>query len=289
MTCYERRMTYNVRESTFHRPDNTSLFVRHWRPTSDAPKAQLLVLHGYLEHGGRYAPLAEYLATIEIATHAYDMRGHGNSNGQRAYVKRFADYLDDADAIFSSLDNETPSFVLGHSNGGLIALDWFVSRRPKVRGLIVTNPYLALAVPLHGPKKWAGKLAGRVAPRISMPAGLRSEQMTQDPLMVEAHRQDPLIIKMANACWNREANLAQERVLGYRRVPSPLLYIRSSADGVASPDVSRRFAQQLDSPDKRVVERSGEFHEVLNETNRHHLFELIGAWILERSGEPTKN
>ena len=282
-------MTYTVRESTFHRPDNTSLFVRHWRPASDAPKAQLLVLHGYLEHGGRYAPLAEYLTTLDIATSAYDMRGHGHSNGQRAYVKHFGDYLDDADAIFGSLDNETPAFVLGHSNGGLIALDWFVSRRPKARGLIVSNPFLAMAEPLQGPRKWVGKIAGRVAPRLSLPAGLSAEQMTHDPVMLEAHRHDPLIIRVANAAWLREATLAQERVLGYRRVPSPLLYVRSSADPVASPDVSRRFAQQLDSPDKRVVERSGELHEVLNETHRQTVFELIGAWISERSGQPASN
>ncbi len=289
MTCYETLMSYNVRESTFHRPDNTSLFVRHWGPTSDAPKAQLLILHGYLEHGGRYAPLAEYLATLDIATHAYDMRGHGHSNGQRAYVKHFGDYLDDADAIFASLDSETPAFVLGHSNGGLIALDWFVTRRPKAQGLIVTNPFLAMAEPLHGPKKWAGRIASRVAPRMSLPAGLRSEQMTHDPLMLEAHRHDPLIIKVANASWHREATIAQERVLGYRRVPTPLLYVRSSADPIASPDVSRRFAQQLDSPDKHVVERAGELHEVLNETHRQTLFALIGDWIAQRSGMPVKN
>lgn len=276
-------LPYQVRESTLHRPDHTSLLVRHWQPAGSNVKANLLVLHGYLEHAGRYAPLAEYLAQLAIATHVYDMRGHGRSSGQRGYVKHFDDYLDDADAIVGTVESDAPLFVLGHSNGGLIALDWVMSRPTPAQGLIVTNPFLAMTSPPRGPKLWVGRLAGRFAPRLSLPSGLKSEQMSHDPQMVEAHRQDPLICHNANASWFRAVAKTQARVLGQRRVSKPLLYVYSGADPIAAPDINRQFAQQLDSPDKTIEERADEFHEVLNETKREALFAMIGKWILERS------
>ena len=58
----------------------------------------------------------------------------------------------------------------------------------------------------------------------------------------------------------------------------------SDADPLASPAASRALAAQLESPDKTVIERPGELHEVLNEVNRATLYEVIGEWILKRAG-----
>jgi hypothetical protein len=76
------------------------LYHQRWL-SETAPFGAVIVLHGIGNHGGRYADLAEALASSGYAVHALDQRGHGRSQGPRVYVERFADLIDDVDAFFS--------------------------------------------------------------------------------------------------------------------------------------------------------------------------------------------
>src|SRR5688572_11299688 len=69
------------------------------------PRGVSLIVHGYGEHGGRYRELANILALEGMATLSFDLRGHGRADGQRGYVERFTDYLDDVDAALEQLDH----------------------------------------------------------------------------------------------------------------------------------------------------------------------------------------
>jgi alpha-beta hydrolase superfamily lysophospholipase len=80
--------------------DGTRLFFR--RHAAAAPKARILVIHGFAEHGGRYLELLEALADAGFDALAFDLRGHGRSDGLRADLRRFEDYLDDTHAAFEA-------------------------------------------------------------------------------------------------------------------------------------------------------------------------------------------
>src|SRR5690349_11295587 len=82
-------------ESHLAAPDGASLFLRRWLPSSGPVRAHVLIVHGYFEHGGRYRELAHTLSRFGIGSAALDVRGHGRSEGQRGFVQRFEDYLDD--------------------------------------------------------------------------------------------------------------------------------------------------------------------------------------------------
>ncbi len=59
----------------------------HWRAwDTDSPVAQVVIVHGYGEHGDRYTRLAERLNAEGISVWANDHRGHGRSEGHRGVV-----------------------------------------------------------------------------------------------------------------------------------------------------------------------------------------------------------
>ena len=270
--------------TTVSAPDGVALHLSQWLPQQGPAVAHVLVLHGYMEHGGRYREFAHHLCSRGIGVSALDFRGHGKSPGRRGFVDVFDRYLDDVAAALQYLQQvSVPCFIFGHSHGGLIALDFVVARAPSIGGCIVTNAFLSQTHPARGVKRLIGEWAGRYLPKLSLPSGLRAEDLSHDPLIVDAHRRDSYVFHNANASWFREVQIAQRRVKNNRAMPVPLLYIYSDADEIALPYDNKRLAEQLESPDKQVIVRQGEFHEVLNELHRAELHHEIAKWIVERS------
>ena len=261
--------------------DGSAIFVRRWTPAQGPTKAELLVIHGYFEHGGRYREFAHHLATRGIATTAPDLRGHGHSDGQRGYLERFAAYHDDVQAAVTLL-GEAPHFFLGHSNGGLVVLDFVVMRRPQLHGVLLTNPFVAMTRPPNRGKSLIAGFFGICHPSVSLPAGVDPTTLSHDPNCTAAYARDPLVFKVANTGWWRETRRAQQRVRAYRALEVPLFYCYSDSDPVASPTANRALAEQLACPDKTVEVRHGELHEVLHETKRDELHQAIAAWISAR-------
>ena len=279
-------MEIAYRETTLASADGTKLHLHTWRGTA-TPSADVLIVHGYAEHGGRYQELARYLAHAGLAVTAFDLRGHGRSEGQRGYVGSFDDYHGDLAAALATLDSGRPHFLLAHSMGALLAFDFVARSRPLLAGLVVSNPYLALTTEPPQSKLVLGKVAARLLPRLSLPSGLLPENMSRDSAFVEAYRSDPLVFKTANAAWFRESNLAMARVRALKSLSLPLFFAYSPSDPVARSDVKRAFAEQLACLDKTIVQREG-LHEILNETDRVELYDLIRDWLSRRAVAKTE-
>ncbi len=274
-------MEIAYQETTVVSADGTKLHLHSWRDSAPS-SSEVLIVHGYAEHGGRYQELARALVRAGFAVTAPDLRGHGRSEGQRGYIESFDDYHADLAAVLATLESTRPRFIVAHSMGALLAFDFIARSRPSLAGLVVTNPYLALTTDPPQSKLVLGKLAARVLPRLSLPSGLLPESMSRDPACVEAYRSDPLVFTTANAAWFRESNLAMARVRSLKSLSLPLFYAYSLTDPVARGDVKQAFAQQLACSDKTIVVREG-LHEILNETDRAELIDMISGWLLKRA------
>jgi len=277
-------------EQNIQAKDGTNLHVRQFHCKD--PKAQLLVLHGYLEHCMRYVEFAEFLNKSSIAVTLFDFRGHGTSGGKRAMVNKWEDYLSDVDVIRTTLLPNVDAFLLGHSNGGLVLLDYILQGSGKdhlngIKGAIISNPYVGPSETCANPiKKAVGRLFGTVMPNLSIPAALAAEVLTSDPVKQEEHRNDPQNQANAKAGWASEGIKAQDRVQKAARTATiafPILFVMSDGDVVASVKVNKRVSEQLQAEDKTILIREGEKHEVLNEVNREELFDTISKWILDKS------
>ncbi len=262
-------------------PDGTTLFTRRWEP--DGPvRAVVALVHGLHEHSGRYAYLAGELMRRGLAVRAVDLRGHGRSHGARGMVDGFDEYLDDLRVHLQEVRDEAggaPVFLMGHSMGGLVAAT-FVARRGSdgLSGLVLSSP--PLAVPDDTPV-----LLLKVAPVLARwlptaPAGrLDLSNLSRDPTVVRAYREDPLTTKQA-----LRARLAHEMVRAMDVVRDrpeafdvPLYLFHGTADEIAPIAGTEWLAEHAATPD--VTFRDGLYHETLNEPERDDVIAALADWL----------
>jgi alpha-beta hydrolase superfamily lysophospholipase len=92
--------------------------VHRWSAAS--PRYVALVAHGYGEHAGRYAHVAERLAAEGSAVYAPDFEGHGLSDGDPAVVETIDDLVDELASVHEAGRTAHPGLpivLVAHSLG----------------------------------------------------------------------------------------------------------------------------------------------------------------------------
>lgn len=264
--------------------DGVELRTVRW-PTHD-PRGGVVIVHGLGEHADRYAHVARALGESGLEVYAYDQRGHGASGGPRGHANRFADLLGDLDAAMADSESAFEGearFLIGHSLGGLVALAWCQSRRPRLDGLVASAPWLATAVPVAWPKLAVAKVAELLTPRLAMDTGTRAHHLTSDPSVIAAYEADPAVHSRITARLYAEVVRWQERVLaspGLLSVDS--LFLIPGADPLADAAVTREFAAALPERRVTVLELPGFRHEPFNERGRDRVLREVTAWMSAR-------
>ncbi len=279
-----RPASNGMQERTLHltAQDGTGLAGSVW----DVKKPRILVvwLHGFAEHRRRYQNFGNWLSSKKIAFAAVDLRGHGDSEGKRGFIKRFEEYYRDIAAMLHWAKNNYPGakFILGaHSHGGLVAARYVEEGALplKLAALILTGPFLGLATV---PPAWQKNLvlrAARVFPAMPIPTGIDPAFLSHDPDVVLAYKHDPLVFRSARARWLAEV-LKHQRLV-QNKAPSikiPTLVMQGMADRVVSVDAVRRFYAGLETK-KRWIGYDDGYHEILNEPNRETVYRDMFAWI----------
>ncbi|GAC1543424.1 MAG: monoacylglycerol lipase [Polyangiales bacterium] len=255
--------------------------------------AGVLVLHGYGEHGGRYRRVIERWAKAKVASAVVDFRGHGWSAGDRGHCESFADYLEDAADMLATFRERlvevaganVPLFVMGHSFGGLVAAHFALTMPGAFRGLVLSSPFFGLHLEVASAKRAAGEIASRIFPRLSLPSGISGKDVTRDETIARQYDNDPLVNKVANARWFTEAQLAQRDLLARAaQLKLPVLVVQAGADRVASAAASRAVFDRIGSADKKFDERTGLYHEVLNEPGAgEQIADEMAEWVVEHA------
>src|SRR5262245_38384520 len=130
--------TTAAREETVEGKSGLNIFVRSWRPAA-APKAVVVIVHGFNSHSGYYGWAAEQLVADGLAVYAGDLRGRGRSDGERFFVETFSDYVSDVEAVAAlaaSREPGLPIFMLGHSAGGVVSCIYTLDHPGELAGLI---------------------------------------------------------------------------------------------------------------------------------------------------------
>lgn len=273
-------------EGTFEASDGVRLFsVEDWAPQSGgapaAPRSLIALMHGFAEHCARYDAVAAYFAARGHVVCRLDARGHGQSGGRRGHVRDFDDYVNDFAAFTRAAlarFPRAPLVVLGHSNGGLIAL------RAVQRGLLTPSALVLTSPLLRLRKKPVPDVVARflswAAPALPLPNGIRRQDLTHDPELLAAHAADTLVHRVATPRWYWSMTRAAEQAFSEAAGLSvPLLVVSGELDPIVDPASAADLHGRAGSRAKELIVRAGEFHEVLNETRRLELYELIAAWI----------
>lgn len=271
-------------ESTFNGSGDLALYYQLWQP-DDPARGVLVIIHGHGEHSGRYKNVVDHLVPLGFAVYALDHRGHGRSPGQRGYVDSMADFLGDVQAFVQLAAAENPGlplFIMGHSLGGLITLDYVLHDPAGLRGVIVSAPAVG-SIGVSPLLLLASRFLSRVWPRFSLPTGLDANGISRDPQEVQAYQNDPLIHGLGTPRLATEvmdtAVYCQENA---HNLQLPLLMIHGTADSITSPADSRRFFDNAASPDKTYLSYEGGYHESHNDIHYQQVVDDIAAWLVER-------
>ena len=75
-------------ESGWENKESLKFYVRSWVPDKN-PKAVVVLVHGHGEHVGRYDHVGEAFTKAGYALTAFDLRGHGRSDGPRGHTPNY--------------------------------------------------------------------------------------------------------------------------------------------------------------------------------------------------------
>jgi len=268
-----------------------NLYWQAWQAEADpqTPGPTIVIAHGLGEHSARYLRVAELLVARGCAVYAIDHRGHGRSEGRRAFIDRFDHAVADIDQLVDMARRERPGsrlFLLGHSLGGALALDYAIKHQSKLDALLLSGP----AVSLNAASAFVvqvSKILSSVAPTMGVLA-IDPSAISRDPKEVEAYAIDPLIFH-----GKVPARSAGEAVRFVEGLPSrlatltlPILIMHGKEDTLAGVEGSEMVFRGVRSPDKTLHIYDGLRHEIFNElpADRARVFADMTAWIDAHSG-----
>lgn len=265
-------------------PDGIELKWTGWLPDQGL-QAVVLLIHGFGEHVGRYGNVAGKLVPAGFALFGCDLRGHGRSGGPRGYVDCFGQYVGDCHQfrkqVVDPVADNRPLFVLGHSMGSIIAIN-YADRHRDIAGLILSGT--GASSPLNNPARARMlKLLAKLAPRAGMKFPLAAEFISRDPAVVEAYAADPLVHSRVSFRLAVEmGRWLEQAVAALPQLTLPTLIQCGGADSSFSGQ--EELYRRLGARDKELHIYPGLRHEVYNEldADRERALAHLEAWLRHR-------
>ena len=254
--------------------DGDELFFRVWR--GDRPRAVVVLAHGYAEHSGRYAHVAERLISAGLDVYAPDHRGHGRSAGVRGDIGSWKSVVADLDAIVDVAVAESPDrpvFMVGHSLGGAIAIAYALEHQDRLAGLTLSAPAIEVAPELLA-------LAG--LPEI--PPLPLADGVCSDPAVVQAYKDDPLVYQgpPPRNLLLLMADAPDELVTRLSELTLPVQVMQGSADALIPLGALRSVVSGVSSSDLVAQVWQGLFHEIYNEPTNGAVLDALVGWLSVR-------
>ena len=269
---------------TLRTDDGLTLATRRWQPHA-RPKGAVALVHGIGEHSGRYAHVATHLMLHDYAVYAFDLRGHGRSEGEpRAYVEAFDVYVADLDRVLEHIRAEAgvlPLFLMGHSMGGGIAARYVIEHGAGgLAGLVLSSAALRVPADLSPFLQKIAGVVSRFAPKLPA-TRLNTANLSRDPAVARAYEQDPLVYgggvraRVGHAILQNVQHIEQHT----DAFTLPLYLFHGTADRIADPEGSRRLFERAPTEDKTLKLYDGLLHETMNEPERERVLTDLTDWL----------
>jgi len=275
-------------EMIFEIDSDTSLYYRTWEPSGGNSEnaGNVIIVHGYAEHSGRYEYAGQYLSRKGFRVFAYDHPCHGQSAGSRALVSSIDDLVLKLEYFVKfvkksdKLSVHAKTFMIGHSMGGVVSALYASGSGSEIDGLITSGAAVMPLPELKGlPKKLAEKASFFFPELGTIP--LDPGKLSRDENVVKDYKSDPLNyngkVKLKTAV---ELSGAVERIEKLaEKIIVPLLVLHGSDDRLADPEGSRLLFEKASSKDKQIRIFEGLRHEIFNEPEKDSVLETVREWI----------
>ena len=267
--------------------DGLGLFGYLYDPDCEAQdcRAVISLIHGFAEHGGRYAHMGAALNEAGIALMSADLRGHGKSEGKRGVVSGYPDFYGDIDALLAETRKrfpDVPHFLMGHSMGGGILLNYKAARDlSQVMGYIASAPLIKLTKPAPEFLRPLMLILRKLAPNFTFSRKVNGEDISTLADEARAYETDPLVHANLSAALALDMIDYGEAALDKAdQWTAPLLLMHGEADNVTDPQASMAFEAQAGAAvTLRTFE--GAFHEIHNDKCRNDVYHEIISFITD--------
>ncbi len=301
--------------SNYQTKDGVNIVTYFWE--CEQPKGVVHIVHGMSEHAARYNDFALYLNQHGYLVFASDLRGHGKTAGTLDKVGLFAmqdgwnKVVGDVINLSKELDlkyPDLPLYLLGHSMGSFIARSVAILCPPEIDGYVFSatagHPGLIGKVGVHV-SNFNLKLMGKKN-RSNMMTQLafgdynkkyenkRTEKdwLTKDEAIVDAYIADPFCMQIFTSQFYNDllsGVLYINETYHIRKMEKekPILMFAGDMDpvgdyGKGPQEVFDKFKKAGIKDVELKIYETGR-HEMLNETNKAEVYELVLNWLNEKT------
>ncbi len=260
-----------IRERTLEGSEGR-LFVATWDNLD--PRYVAVLVHGYAEHVGRYAHVAERLVEDGAVVYGPDHLGHGRSDGEPALIVTGEHLTEDVHRVVELARSEHPDLpvvMIGHSMGGLIATRYAQTHPGELDALVLSGPAIG------GNPTIQMLLELDPIPEVPIDPAV----LSRDPAVGEAYLADPHVY---NGPFKPDTLRALAAGIGaVAEGPGfgslPVLWIHGEADelipigptAAAWEHVRGERSESKSYPEAR--------HEIFNELNRDEVLDDVVAFL----------
>lgn len=237
----------------------------------------IIASHGAGEHLERHDYLS-HLFNADFNVLRYDLRGHGRSEGKRAYVSEFTRFFVDLDEVISYLRKEykMENYALfGHSMGGLITAGYLQNYAKKdfYPGLVFFN------APPAGYNGVLGKLVDILPvsavksvsclPSVALSGLVDIKYLSHDPRVSDAYKKDELVsLSLHTHLLFGMAAIGKQVFSKEIKPDCPTYCTGGSGDQVVNISMLKKYFETIEKKVK-YLEFEGAYHEIHNEIEKY--------------------
>ena len=263
--------------------DGKSIYWEAWLPDGK-PKAVVHVIHGFAEHINRYGSIVNDLVPAGYAVCGNDHRGHGKSDGKRGHVSSFQVFIDDEKEfcrqVIKAKFAGIPYFVLGHSMGSIIAMNYVEQVVDDIRGLVLSGTGSQTGKDIPKLLLTVTSILSRILPSIHIKSPLPPDFISRDKDVVKAYIDDPLVYNVITPRLAHELNsYVVIAAQNSSKIKIPVLIQIGSKDTAFSGQ--KELFEMIGAKDRTFKLYEGLKHEVYNELpiDRIKVLNDLRSWL----------
>lgn len=262
----------------------TKLFYRIRKTTKD-PRGVIIYIHGHGDHSGGFEEVNKILTDEGYHVYSFDLRGHGKSPGTRGYIKKWEEYREDLHAFRLIVDGEhkdLPLFMIGHSLGGMIGLEYTLHYGDGLAGLVTIAPAVAFNPSFF--EKILINVVSVIKPDHVVENSDNYLQLTADSERIQKLQKDQLRHNKVTPGLGRSM---MKTVTKLNRMASqidvPFLMQFGDKDNIISPKSMKEFFEKVGSKDKKMVIYPNMRHRPFDDVERDQFQKDLLEWLSSKA------
>jgi alpha-beta hydrolase superfamily lysophospholipase len=304
--------------------DHVQLHYRKFIPKNDVPIAVAIFMHGIATHSGQaliipnnnnnnnqgerklwLALVAEKLLQNQMALYAFDLYGHGYSEGTRFWIHEYQEHVTDYIAfcrLVSTFHPDIPFFLIGDSYGGTLTLNVVKHLQDAARSgnnplktldsMILLTPAILADLPSKPVLKFLIFLA-RMFPKWKpcfMPNPIAPEKSFRDPAVLKEIT-DPRYVQCGmdgstarfrlGTGWNLIQAMENAKKL-IPQIRTPFCILHGTTDQTVLIAGSELLYDHSNTRYKKFMRYEGAYHDLLADPCAEECIHDILDWIHER-------